>query len=175
MPKTKEQKQEIIKDLEEKLKQQKSIVLVDFEGLDSKTLFSLRDELKENECQLKIVKRTILKKILEKKDQKEFLDHLNQTKGQLGLVFGFKDEILPSKITYSYSKDNENLKILGGVMEDKFNDTAYIIELAKLPSREELLGRLVGSMSSPVSRLVRTLKGSLNNLVCVLNEIQKVK
>jgi len=175
MAKTKEQKKEIIKDLKEKLEKQKTVVLIDFEGLASPVLFQMRNELKENDCLLKIVKKTLLTKVLEDTDEKEFLEKVKQRKGQLGLILGFEDEVLPCKICYKYSKDNENLKMLGGIFEKKFNDEQYVLQLAQLPSKEELLQRMVGSLACPVSRFVHALKGNLNNLVFVLNEIRKVK
>ena len=175
MPKTKEEKKEIIKDLKKALEDQKSIVLINFEGLNSKTLFQMRNELKESDCQLKVVKKTLLLKTLEKLDQKEMEVKVKELKGQLGLIFGFKDEITSSKVCYKYAKDNESLEVLGGVLDKKFNDKEYVLTLANLPSQEELLSRLVGSLNYPVSSFVFSLKDSLSKLVFALKEIQKVK
>ncbi len=175
MPKTKEQKQEIIKDLIESLSKQKAMVLLNFGGIDSKELFALRDELKEQDCELKVVKKTLLRKALEKAEAKGLTEKLAELKGQLALIFGFGDEVAPAKICYGHAKDNENLEILGGMFENAFIEQAQVITLAQLPSKQELLGRLVGSLNSPVSRFVYALKGNLSNLVRVLDEIQKVK
>ncbi len=172
MAKTKEQKKEIIKDLKEKLKQQKSIILVDYKGLDSVNLFKLRDELKESDCQLKVIKKTLLKQSLQDGVFKEKLDDIQ---GQIALIFGFQDEITPAKICYSYSKNHDNLNIIGGIVGEEFSEKEHIIQLAKLPSKEELLFRLVGSLKFPINGFVHSLKGNLSNFVMVLSEIQKVK
>lgn len=175
MAKTKEQKKEIITDLDNYFAQQKAVVLLDFSGVDSKTLFKMRDELKAQNCQLKVVKKTLLKKVLEKTDEKDLLAKLDELQGQLALAFGFGDEVAPAKICHKYAKENEKLQIIGGILAKHFNDQTQIIALAKLPSKKELLAQIVGAIQSPISGLTYVLKGNLNNLVYALNEIQKVK
>lgn len=175
MPKTLQQKQEIIKDLAKKMADQKSAVLIDFKGIDSVKFFELRDKLKQEECQLQVVKKTLLTKVLERAGQETIAQKINEIKGQIAIAFGFKDEVAPAKICYDFGKEHEEIKILGGIFNQNFTDSASVIVLAQLPSRQELLGRLVGSLQSPISGLVYVMKGNLNNLVRVLNEIKKVK
>ncbi len=175
MPKTKEQKVEIIQGLKQGLEKQKSVVLVDFQGLDAKALFSLRDELKKEDCQLQVVKKTLFIKVLENLKQEKIIEKIEQIKGQIALVFGFSDEVAPAKICYEFGKKNETLKILGGFLTDEFIEQAKMIELAQLPSREELLARLVGSLNAPVSNFVYTLKANIKGLVVALNAIKETK
>ncbi len=175
MPKTKEQKQEIIKELTKKVTDQKSAVLVDFKGIDSVKLFDLRDKLKQEECQLQVVKKTLLSKVLEKAGQEAIAQKINEIKGQVAIAFGFKDEVAPARICYEFGKENEEIKILGGILNQAFADSASVLALAQLPSKQELLSRLVGSLQSPISNLVYVMKGNMSNLVSVLNEIKKVK
>ena len=68
-----------------------------------------------------------------------------------------EDEIAPARIANQFAKTQENLKILGGIFEKRFIDKTKVLELANIPSRNELLGRLVGSIYSPVSSFVRVL------------------
>ena len=77
--------------------------------------------------------------------------------GQLALVFGIEDEIAPARIANQFAKTQENLKILGGIFENRFIEREKVLALANLPSRNELLGRLVGSIYSPVTSFVRVL------------------
>jgi len=77
--------------------------------------------------------------------------------GQLALVFGIEDEIAPARISNQFAKAHENFKILGGIFEKRFIDKTKVLELASIPPRNELLGRLVGSIYSPVSSFVRVL------------------
>ena len=122
-----------------------------------------------------VTKKSLLKKVLNSMGKKEIAEKIDEIKGQLALVFGFEDEIAPSRICYEAGKENENIKILGGVLDDEYQEKEQIMVLAQLPSKQVLLGRLVGSLAAPVSGFVHALKGNLNNLVYVLSEIQKVK
>ena len=88
--------------------------------------------------------------------------------GEIALVFGYKDGMGPAKTIYQFSKENENLKILGGFFEDKFRTAEDIIVLAQLPSREELLAKLLGTISAPVSNFVSVLQGNIKGLITVL-------
>lgn len=165
---TKAQKQNIIDDLKEKIDRQKSIVFVDLKGLKVKDLFVLRTKIKEVEGQLKVAKKTLIKLVLEKAGLKLEKD----LKGEIALVCAFKDSFSPLKKTYQFSQTNENLKILSGFFDGKFVDQEEIMTLARLPSREELLARLVGSISNPISGLVNVLQGNLRGLVYVLSQIK---
>ena len=176
MAKTKLQKKEIIEDLKQNLINQKAVVFVDFQGLGAKTLSELRNNLKETDCFLKVTKKTLLRLVFESLKEPSLKEEVNNMQGELALVFGLKDEIIPSKIIYQFSKENENLKILGGIVKDKeykFLTVQEVIDLALLPSREEVFARLIGTLNAPVTSLVDVLKGNLRNFVFILKE--KVK
>ena len=175
MPKTKEQKQKIIKDLEENFSLQKSIVLIGFSGSSSTSFFKLRNELKKSNCILMVVKKTLLQKTLGKLKQKSISEKITEIKGELALIFGLGDEIIPAKISYQSSKENESLKILGGIFDGKFLEKEKVIELAELPSREELLARLKGVLQSPISGFTRTLKANIKNLLYIFTQIASNK
>ena len=175
MARTKSEKQKIIEDLKEKLQTKKSIVLVNYKGLDSKTLGALREDFKKGNGCFQVVKKTLLEKALEKLNKKDILEKISQISGELALGIGFEDEIPPFKICYKYSQENENLKILGGVLGEEYIEKEKVIELAKLPSREEILARLVGSLQNPILQLVNVFQGNIKGLICVLNAISSVK
>lgn len=166
---TKEQKQNIIKDLKESVDKQKSMVFVSVKGLKAADLLELRNKLKELNCRLLVAKKTLID--IAFKDSKIEIK-TDKLDGQIALIFGFKDEVLPAKTSYEFSKKNENLKILGGFLEDKFREVDEIITLAKIPSKEELLAKVVGSISAPISGFANVLHGNLRNLVYVLKEIK---
>jgi len=170
MPQTKEQKKSIVDKLGKNIKEQKSMVFVDYQGLKASDIFNLRKKLKEKGCYLMVSKKTLFKIAL----KKEGLEYEPKNlKGQLGLVFGLEDEISPSKISYQFSKTNDKLKILGGYFEKKFIAFEDVINLASIPSREELLAKVVGSISSPVSGFVNALQGNIRGLVYILSNIKK--
>lgn len=168
---TKEQKQKILDDLKEKITKQKAMVFVDFTGLKVKDLFDLRRKLKSTDSQLKVAKKTLIK-IAFKKRKFEEID-IKKLKGEIALVFGFKDEISPAKIIHQFTQTNPNLKILGGFLENKFHNTEEIITLAQLPTREELLERLTRSVSAPISNFVNVLEGNIKGLIYALSAIKK--
>lgn len=175
MPKSKSQKKEIIEDLTENLQKQKSTVLVDFSGCDSKFLFKLREELEKSNCLLKVVKKALLKKTLESLTMKDISEKIGEIKLQLALIFGFGDEIVPAKICYQFSKENENLIILGGILGKEFLAKEKIMKLAQLPSREELWARFMRSLASPISGFINTLKYNLKGLIYTLSAIKETK
>lgn len=170
MPLNREQKQNIIKDLKENVDKQKSMVFVSVQGLKAPDLLELRNKLKESNCRLMVAKKTLMN--IAFKDSKVDID-VDKLEGEVALVFGFEDEVLPAKTSYEFSKKNDNLKILGGFLENKFREVNEIITLAKIPSKKELLAKVVGSMSAPISGFTNVLHGNLRNLVYVLKEIKK--
>ena len=173
MPKTKIQKKEIIEDLKQNLTNQKAVVFVDFQGLGAKALSELRDKLKEADCLLKVTKKTLLGLVFESSGDSSLKEKVKNIEGELALVFGFKDEIRPAKIIHQFSKENENLKILGGLIKNeeyKFLTIQEVIDLALLPSKEEVFARLVGVLNAPIANFANVLKGNLRNFVFVLSQ-----
>ena len=153
----KEQKTKQIESIKEKVAKQKSVVFVDFAKVPSKDLFNFRKALKEAGCNLKIAKKTLVRIAFGQSNISFWNKIKSSIPGQLALVFGIEDEIAPARISNKFAKTNENLKILGGIFEKRFIDREKVLVLANLPTRNELLGRLVGSIYSPVSSFVRVL------------------
>ncbi len=154
---TKEKKQQSIADLKAHIAKQKSVIFADFSKVNSKDLFSLRKQLKEAGCNLKIAKKTLVR-IAFGQSNISFWNKIKQSiPGQLALVFGIEDEIAPARISHAFTKINENFKILGGIFESRFIDREKALVLANLPSRNELLSKLVGSLSSSMANFVRVL------------------
>ena len=167
---TKEQKKNILERLKNNLDKQKSIVFVDVAGLKAEDLYNLRRELKEAGCSMMVAKKTLMG-IAFKESNIEF--EKDKFKGEVALVFGFGDEVIPAKTAYNFSKGNEHLKILGGILENKLKDLGNIITLAKIPSRNELLAKVVMSLKAPTNGLVNVLSGNMRDLVYVLSNIKK--
>lgn len=170
MPKTKAQKKEIIRDIEEKIDKQKSIVFTAINGLKAKDLFDLRETLKKAECLLLVAKKTLFN--IAFKDKKIDAD-IKKLEGEAALVFSFADEMSPAKILHQFSKKNENLRILGGLFEKKEITRDEVIALALLPSRQELYSKVVGSIQAPISGFVNVLQGNIRGLLQVLSTIKK--
>jgi len=173
MAKTKEQKQQALKDLTDKLSQYKTVVFTDYQGLTVTESQEIRKQAKEQGAEFLVAKKTLVKLAL---DQAEIKDiDVKSLEGNLALIIGFEDEVAPAKIAAEYAKDHENLKLLAGIMEDKFLDLDQVMSLSKIPSKPELLAKLVGSLNSPVSGFVNVLAGNLRGLVNTLNAIKDQK
>ncbi len=154
---TREKKQKQLESLKELIGQQKSVIFADFSKVNSKDLFSLRKQLKEAGCKLKIGKKTLVR-IAFGQSGVSFWNVIKKSiPGQLALVFGMEDEIAPARIAHKFSKTSENFKLLGGIFESRFIDRERVLVLASLPSRNELLSKLVGSLSSSTTNFVRVL------------------
>ncbi len=169
---TKKRKKEIISNLEEKLKKQESIIFVDFSRLDSEQIFDLRERLKESNCLFKVVKKSLFKIALERAGVSVW-NKIKDISGQLALIFGFEEENRSPKISYQFSKQNKDLEILGGLLDDEFKTSEQVITLAQLPTRKELLGTLANTISAPTFNFTKVLKGNLQKLIFVLNQIKK--
>jgi len=169
----KEQKKEVVKKLEENLAKQKAIFFIDFQKLKAKELFALRNRLKEKGgAVLYVAKKNLIKIAFEKK---KIPVEVKKLKGQIGLVFSFDNEILPAKIIYNYWQEYKSPEILGGFYEKEFLESEKVIELAKLPSKEVLLAKLVGNLSGPTSNLVNSLRNNLQKLVYILSNIKSIE
>lgn len=172
MAKSKEQKKEALKYLQDKLKESKSVVFSSDTGSNVKTIESLRNELKANEAEYLVVKKTLLRKAT--KDLGE-AEHLDELAGSVALTLSYSDEVTGAKILNKYAKDSEVLNLGGGILEGKFIVPEMVKKLSSLPSKEELLAKVVGSLNSPISGLVGVLSGTTRNLVGVLSAIRDQK
>ena len=167
---TKAEKQKILEDLKEKIEKQKSVVFVGFTGLKVKDFSNLRKKIKEAGNNITVAKKTLLGMAFKKAGLEV---ELKKIKGEIAAIFGLKDEFSSAKIAYQFGEVNINLKILGGFFGNKFREAKTIIELAQLPSKEELLARLVGSIKAPVSNFVYALNYNIKGLVYLLSTIKK--
>jgi len=154
------------------VEKQKTMVFVDIAGLKVSELFDLRKDLRAVDSLIQITKKTLFKVALKDYSQALF-QKIDELKGQIAVIFGFEDEILPAKAAYQFSGKSKNLKILGGYFEKEFQDSDKMIEIAKLPTHEELLAQLVRSVSAPISNFLNVLQGNLQRLTYLLSVIKK--
>lgn len=160
MPLTKQEKQTIVEELKEKIDRQKSIVFADFTKLKVKDLSVLRKIMRKEDCELKVAKKTLINLAFKGKNINVDLDQL---KGEIVLGFGYKDEIAPFRILHKFSKENENLKMLGGLAFGEFYGLEQAMALAKLPSKEEILAQIFYNANSLLFGIFDSLQRSKNN------------
>lgn len=173
MAKTRQQKEQNVKDLTEKLKKAKSLVFVNFDGLKVKEIEELRKNCRAENIDYLVTKKTLMKKAFKDAGLKD-IDPKSFEK-EVATVFSYEDEVAPARIIQDFAKEHEALVAFGGVLEGQFVEQNKIIELSKLPSKDELLAKVVGSIKAPVSGFVNVLSGNLRNLVYVLNAVKDSK
>lgn len=169
---TRKNKEKIVKDLTEKAKDSKSVVFTDFKGVKVKDLTELKKELRKEGVDFKVSRKTLIN-IAFKEAGIEI--NTKDMEGQVAVSTSSNDEVAPAKIINNFSKKNENLKILGGVLEKKMMSIEQIKSLAMLPSKEELLGKLVGTIQAPISGFVNVCAGNIRGLVQVIKGISESK
>ncbi|MFH1181150.1 MAG: 50S ribosomal protein L10 [bacterium] len=162
---TKDKKKKIVEDLKDKISRQKVMVFTDFTGTKAKDLLGLRKKIREEGGDLKVAKKTLAQLALK---DKNFGVDIKNMKGEIAFVFGFTDEVSPARALWQFSEKNPGLKIVGGILENKFIEAEKVLELAKLPAKEILLAKLASSIKSPVSNFVYVLEANIKGLINVL-------
>lgn len=174
MPKTRQQKEVTVGQLTDSLKQTKSVVFATFSGLKVSDVNQLRDECRQASVGYQVAKKTLLKRSLEAAGLTD-VDAAALGNGGVVTLLGLTDEVAPAKIVHTFAKTHEGMVIAGGILEQHFIDAAKVTQLAKLPSKEELIAKAVGSIAAPLSGLVNVLQGNLRGLVFALKAIQTSK
>ncbi len=166
MAKSRASKVATAKSLSESLASAKGVVMADFTGLGVKELQELRKNLRDKGISYEVVKKTVLKRSLSSAGLTEAAE-ANLPNGSVSLAVSQVDEVEAAKLLADYGKTHDKFKILGGILEKAFVNADKVNELSKLPSKQELLGQVVGSIASPLSGLVNVLQGNLRGLVQV--------
>ena len=170
MPKSRQEKEEILKRLDEDLRQ-RAVVLVDYQGLTVKEITELRDGLYNDGYKMLVTKNTILGRAIKNAGYEISDEALDLP---LAIIVA-DDEVAVSKLVEKFAKTHDKITVIGGWIDGKFVDTDHIVKLSKLPGREELLAKLVGSINSPISGMVNVLAGNIRGLVNVIKNYQAIK
>jgi len=165
------EKERQVQELEERFKRAQALVLTDFRGLSANEMVELRRELRGAHLEYRVVKNRLAKLAAQRAGLE--LDEL--LAGPTGICFGYDDPALAFKLSVAVAKKYEHYVIKGGVSEGELVDARGVEELAKLPSREELLTRLAAAFQGPIWSLAAVLSALVRELVVVLSEVAKVK
>lgn len=167
-----QKKIDIVKKIKEDLINTKSIVLTDHTGLTHQQIENLRKSIKKAGGNFVVVKNTLLKKALA---GSAFEEKINESifHGQTSVLLSINDEITPLKELVKLVKELNLPKIKQGALIDRVLESNDVVRLAELPSKEVLIGQLLGMLKNPQSRLVFALKGNLIKLVLILKAISE--
>lgn len=143
-----------VNELAEEIKGASLVLVVDYRGTTVEEDTKLRKTLREAKATSRVVKNNILRRALDKNGESE-LDEI--LVGPNALVFSTDEYLTPLKAVYKFSKEHENYTIKGGFIEGKLMSVEEILTLAKLPSREELLSKLAGSLLQTIAKVAVAL------------------
>lgn len=170
---TKQQKARIIEDLTDKFKRQKIAIFSDFQGISVTKFSTLRRALKKTNAEFKVAKKTLFDRALAHAGINGV--QAKELKGEIGVTFGYEDQVEPTKTLVKFAKENETFKVLAAILSGKALNEKQVIALAKLPSREILLAQLLGALQAPMRGLAVVLQANTRNLVVVLNKVKDKK
>lgn len=149
-----ELKKPIVAEINENIKDAQSVVLVTYSGITVEQDTALRKELREAGVVYKVYKNTMMNFAFKDTPCEALAKHLE---GPNAMAVSKDDATAPARILAKHAKTVPSLKLIAGVVEGNYYDEAGIQALANVPSREELLGKLLGSIQSPITNLARVL------------------
>ena len=149
----KEQKQNYIDEMAKRFENSKAVMITHYQGLTMPQLDELRSKMREHGIIFKITKNRITKLALEKTKCKDLSKYFN---GPTAVAFG-EDAIMSARILSKFAKGNENLKLLGGIMNNEILDQAGVQNVANLPTLDEARAKIIGILNASASKLVSIL------------------
>ncbi len=163
-----------VSQITDRLNTSKSMVMVDFKGITVEEITALRVKFREAGVDYVVLKNSLMKRALNNQGITE-LDEL--LVGPSAFAFGMKDEVAPAKIISEFIEQtkSDKMTIKAGIIEGKVVDTNAVIALSKLPPREVLIAKMMGSLNAPITNFVGVLSATLRSLVYAVDAIRKQK
>jgi large subunit ribosomal protein L10 len=150
-----ELKKPIVDEISEALNGAKAAVLVDYRGITVEQDTNLRKQLREAGVVYKVYKNTMINFAVKGTEFEDLSKHLE---GPTAIAISKEDATAPARILYNFAKEAPALELKAGVVDGTYYDEEGIKVIATIPSREELLSRLLGSMQSPITNFARVIK-----------------
>ena len=148
------QKQIIIDEIKDKFERAESAVVIDYMGITVAEADEMRKKLREAEVDYTVYKNTLVKRAIEGTKYEALGEILE---GPSGFAFSYDDATAPARVLAKFAKTAPALEIKAGVVEGTFYDAEGMKAISAVPSRDELLGKLLGSIQSPITNLARVL------------------
>jgi large subunit ribosomal protein L10 len=161
-------------ELADKFNKSNGVILAEYRGMTVGEVTDLRVKLREIGAEFKVVKNRVAKKAIEL-DVNELTDVVEGFKGPIGIICAYEDSAQAAKLALEFDKNNKNFNVTVGHMDGSALAKEQLKAIADLPSKEVLLGQIVGSIVAPHRGLLGVLNGLNRNLVQVINAIKDTK
>ncbi len=166
------QKEKQVEDIKEKFGRAQAAFIAEYKGVKAMGMNEIRNSLRAASVELKVVRNTLARLAVKGTAAEPLAEHL---KGAAAIIFSYKDAALAGKLLMGFASEQPNLKLRAGLLGGKLIGLKEIKGLSELPSREVLLGRLIGSLNLPAARLVSVLVGVPRKFVYALNAVKERK
>jgi len=167
------EKEQIVAEVTEVVGRAQGMFFTDFGGLTVEQATELRREFRKSGVDYRVVKNTLIRKALESVTGYDKV--YDKLVGPTGVAFAFNDPVVPAKIIQKFSEKHSKLSLKVCVLDKEVYDGARLAELAKLPSRKEMMASILGSIQSPLTGVPTVINAVLRDLVSVIGEIEKRK
>ncbi|NLC31709.1 MAG: 50S ribosomal protein L10 [Clostridiales bacterium] len=168
-------KREAVEEITEKIKNAQSVIVLSSSGVSVAEITALRKKFREAGVEYKILKNTLVRRALEDLGIFSLDDVLN---GPSAFAFGLTDPVAPAKVISDYmaeQKLNNKFVIKAGLVEGTYMDPDAVKALAKLPSKEVLIAKVMGSLNAPITNFVGVLSATLRSLVYAVDAVRQQK
>jgi large subunit ribosomal protein L10 len=167
-----EAKKLIVDDVKAKMEKSKGMVFYDYRGLTVAEVTELRNNFRSSGVEYRVIKNSMLKRAADTLGITGLDTHLS---GPTAVAFGFNDPVAPAKVLVEFVKKVKKTEIKSGILDGKVINVAMVNSLAELPSREQLLAQLAGTLNAPVSTFARSLSAIIAKLAYALNAVSEQK
>ncbi|MBI3587332.1 MAG: 50S ribosomal protein L10 [Ignavibacteriales bacterium] len=169
----KAEKEAIVAEVAEKISRASAMYFADFSGLTVEEETELRREFRKSGIEYRVVKNTLAKKALERVTGYDRV--YDKLVGPTGIAFSYEDIIAPAKVIKKFNEKRGKLTLKVAVLEKQVFDGKQLDQLAKLPSKKELMAGIVGSIQAPIAGVVGAIGAVMRDLVNVVDAIEKKK
>ncbi len=166
-----EQKKELVSEVGKKIAEAEAVVLAEYRGVEVEGMTMLRDKAREKGVFIRVLKNTLARRAFSGTSYEDLIEHM---KGPLAYVIS-SDPVALAKVLVEFASENEQLVIKIGGMPNSVMLPQQVKQLATMPSREELLAKLLGTMQAPLANLVRGLSGVPEGFVRTLAAVRDHK
>ncbi len=169
---TRAEKERIVRELSEKLRKSRATFVADYRGIGANSMVALRKRLREDDVEFRVVKNTLLRLAARDTAYESLVDYL---KGPVAIAMSYGDASAAAKAVTGFAEEEPNLRLIGGVLGGKSITAEDIKGLASLPSREELVARMLGVLKDVPAGFVGVLAGLERKLLYLLTAIKEKK